>query len=213
MSTDIAKTEVTVWADRIRPHLVAIAENIIQAGHGLIAAKAELQHGEFLALVESLGLKPRTAQKFMSIARHDLIGNAPPGAHLPTGWTTLYELSQAPGDLLERAITDGEVTPEMSKKDAAQLVARLKEEQKRETRAREQTARIRKAQWELGLAAAAYLRAGIDLTSTNGMVGEVEPPGWECFGYDTPAAWLEDLIGFGRPWTEQEEDPPCVTNL
>lgn len=218
-SNDAARSQVTLWADRIRPHLAAVAENIIRAGRDLITAKAELQHGEFFALVESLGLKPRTAQKFM--ARHELIGNAPPGAHLPTGWTTLYELSQAPGDLLERAITDGEVTPDMSKKDAAQLVARLKEEHTRETSAREQTARIRKAQWELGQAAAAYVQAGFDITSTNEMMVSDVPPGWEWFGYDTPAAWLGDLVGlllllpepdFTRPWTEQLEQPSSTSS-
>ncbi len=210
MSTDIAKTEVAVWADRIRPHLTAIAENIIHTGRELILAKEELPHGDFLDLVESLGLRPRTAQKFMAIARHELLGNATPGTHLPTSWTTLFELSRAPSELLEQAFADGEVTPDMSRKDAVQLVARL-QIKARTADADTIEARIRRSQWEMGGIAAGFMRAGGDIACAAQMVGHV-PPVWSRLGYEGPVDWIEDCVvlftlfpypDFGRPWTEQ----------
>ncbi len=213
-STDIAKTEAAVerWAERISPHLTAIAENIIQAGRELILAKEELPHGDFLDLVESLGLRPRTAQKFMAIARHELLGNASPGTQLPTSWTVLYELSRAPGELLEQAFADGEVASDMSRKDAVQLVARLQIEA-RTAEADTIEARIRRAQWEIGGIAAGFMYAGGDIACAAQMVGHV-PPVWEYLGCEGPIDWLEDCVAlvalfprpdFTQPWDKQRE--------
>src|SRR5687768_11939917 len=109
---------VEIWAKRIRPHLVAAVEHIIAAGKELIGAKEALPHGEFGTLCESLGLTTRTAQRFMAIARHPVIANATHGSHLPTAWTTLFELSRMPGDDLEQALADGAVTAETSRREA-----------------------------------------------------------------------------------------------
>jgi hypothetical protein len=40
---------------------------------------------------------------------------------LPPSWGTLYQLSQVEDGRLERALTDGKVTPEMSRQDARKL--------------------------------------------------------------------------------------------
>jgi hypothetical protein len=212
-NTDSA--QVILWADRIRPHLVAAVENIIAAGRGLHTAKEDLAHGEFLDLVKSLGLRPRTAQKFMAIARHELIANAPPGTHLPASWTTLYELSRVPDALLEQALADGQVSRDMSRKDAVQLAARLQTEEMSEQRARALTTKLRQAQWEMGAVAAGVVSAGGDLECCSAMLEEVEPAVWDRFGYDGPVAWLKDCMGlfqlfpkpdFSRSWDEQQEE-------
>ncbi len=217
-STDIATTEATVvrWAERISPHLTAIAQNIIQAGRELIFAKEELPHGDFLDLVESLGLRPRTAQKFMAIARHELLGNASPGSHLPTSWTVLYELSRAPGELLEQAFADGEVASDMSRKDAVQLVARLQIEA-RTAEADTIEVRIRRAQWEMGCVAAGFMHADGDIAFAAEMLLDHVPPVWERLGYEGPVDWLEDCAAlfalfpkpdFSQPWDKQPEPAP-----
>lgn len=213
-STDIAKTEAAVerWAERISPHLTAIAENIIQAGRELILAKEELPHGDFLHLVEFLGPRPRTAQKVMAIARHELLGNATPGTHLPMSWTVLYELSRAAGELLEQAFADGEVASDMSRKDAVKLVVRLQIEA-RTAEADTIEARIRRAQWEMGGIAAGFMHAGGDSACAAQMVHHV-PPVWERLGYEGPLDWLEDCIvlfalfpkpDFSQPWDKQPQ--------
>lgn len=147
-SADITAGRAGPWADRIRPHLVAAVDNIITAGRELIDAKEALGHGEFLELVQMLDLKPRTAQKFMSIARNEALTNASPGTHLPASWTTLYELSRMPVEDLQRAIGDGQVTSDMSRKEALHMAARHRTSPDVSLEALE--IQIRRAQWEMG---------------------------------------------------------------
>lgn len=114
---------VTDWADQIRPHLAGAVGHIVAAGKKLIEAKENLPHGQFGVLLGEIGLTPRTAQKFMAIARHPLIANATPGSHLPATWTVLFELSKIPADLLAVAIEEGRVRPSLTRGEAQQVVA------------------------------------------------------------------------------------------
>lgn len=234
LEPDGTMTAVDTWAARIRPHLAAAVENIVDAGRQLIAAKEALDHGDFLSLVKSLDLRPRTAQKFMAIARHELISNAPPGTHLPTSWTTLYELSRAPGDLLEQAFIDGKVTSDMSRKDAVQLVARLQEGRTHQvdhvqpdlseagmsgSRPATLEERLRRHQWELGAIAAGFIDGGGDIACLAETMLTELPPVWSCFGFDGPVEWVENCIcivalypepDFDRPWDDQPKEPAWI---
>ena len=51
----------------------AVIEAAIRGGHHLLTAKEQLPHRDFLPFLERAGLEPRTAQRWMSLAR--------------TGWT------------------------------------------------------------------------------------------------------------------------------
>ena len=51
----------------------AVIEAAIRGGHHLLTAKEQLPHSDFLPFQERAGLEPRTAQRWMSLAR--------------TGWT------------------------------------------------------------------------------------------------------------------------------
>lgn len=114
-------TAVAAWALRVRPHLDAAAEHIVAAGRELIDAKAALAHGDFGALLAELGLTPRTAQRFMSIARHPVLANTTHASHLPAAWTTLFELSRVPEEVLAEAVEDGRVHPGMRRQEAVAL--------------------------------------------------------------------------------------------
>jgi len=77
---------------------------ILECGRLLLAAKDELPHGEFLAMVESdLPFGASTAQMLMKIARDPRLTNTDHGQHLPPSWRTLYELTK----LGRRAIRGG----------------------------------------------------------------------------------------------------------
>lgn len=105
-------------ADRIRPHLERAAESLFAVGDELVKAKQELAHGQLGALLAELGMAPRVAQKFMTIARNPVLRNATPGSHLPTGLTVLYELARVPDEDLARAIGAGEVTSSTTRAEA-----------------------------------------------------------------------------------------------
>lgn len=217
-------TPVLTWADRIRPHLVAAVEHIVTAGRELIEAKEHLEHGQFLDLVGTLGLKPRTAQKFMSIARNEILANASPETHLPTSWTTLYELSRMPDEELERALASGAVTADMSRKDALQLAAKIRTsppliqpeqvEQMTEDEAAALSIQIREMQYEVGALAIGCIRAGMDASTIAELFGavDVDPWAWERLGFETHMDWVLGCVDIvnrvpnpdtSLPWEEQ----------
>ncbi len=60
----------TEWAEIINADWRKSIEGIIQTGRDLAAAKAELPHGEFTALIEGdLPFSRRTAENLMSVSR------------------------------------------------------------------------------------------------------------------------------------------------
>jgi hypothetical protein len=96
------------WADQIRQQLTASVEAILTAGQLLLDAKAALVHGEWCRMCD--GLLPfsrQTAFRLMAIAGHPVLSNVTYRHHLPPAWTTLYELTKFPPDLLQQLVTDG----------------------------------------------------------------------------------------------------------
>lgn len=123
----LSSRTATQWANRIRPHLAGAVENIVAAGRELVAAKADLEHGQFETMVrDELGIDPRTARRFMSVAEHPVIANRTHVSDFPPSWGTLYELSRLEPSQLEAAIAAGDVTPSLERKAAQQLVARYR---------------------------------------------------------------------------------------
>ena len=47
----------------------AVIEAAIRGGHHLLTAKGQLPHSDFLPFLERAGLEPRTAQRWMALAR------------------------------------------------------------------------------------------------------------------------------------------------
>ena len=120
MSTTL-DTTVDYWVGRIRPSLDRAAEAWIQAGVELFEAKAALPHGQFGALLDELEMTPRTAQRFMAIAKNVVLADATRVSLLPSAWGTLYELSRVPDEVLEAAIDSGKVTTGTTRAEAAAL--------------------------------------------------------------------------------------------
>jgi hypothetical protein len=117
-----ASAEAKPWAERICIAWQKTTEHIIQTGQLLLAARDELPHGSFQAMVESdLPFDVRTAQMLMKIAEHPVISNAKHVSLLPPSWGTLYQLALLPPAILEQHIEEGTITPDMERKDAAAL--------------------------------------------------------------------------------------------
>jgi hypothetical protein len=96
-------------------------ENIVAIGQHLREAREELDHGEFGPMLKRIGFSEGTARKYMAIAAHPLISNRSNWNALPPSWTTLYELTKVPPDVLEARIADGTVTPELGGTEVAAL--------------------------------------------------------------------------------------------
>lgn len=141
MSAAIATNVVPIstrtdYARRIRERLVDAVEAVLEVGEMLITAKTELAHGEFTSMVrEDLGWSPRTAQRFMAIARHPTLSKATNASLLPPSWTTLAELARVPAKRLEEAIENGLIKPDMSKSAINEVVYQYVNQQKRVERA------------------------------------------------------------------------------
>jgi hypothetical protein len=104
---------------------------IIETGERVTAAKGDLPHGEFEAMVESdLSFGPRTAQRLMAIASHMVLSNPTHVSLLPPSWGTLYELSRLPQTLLLTKIKEGAIHPGMERKDVKALCPPLEPEQR-----------------------------------------------------------------------------------
>ncbi len=121
VGVDADHDPVDYWANRIRATMTKSVEAIIETGLELKRCKAELGHGNMEAAAQQAGMSARSAQRLMAISgkpqiRHNV-------SYLPPSWGTLYDLSRLDAPVLEAAIADGRVRPDMTRKDVKQLVA------------------------------------------------------------------------------------------
>lgn len=126
------KTPVERWAEKITTTYGETVQAIVEVGRQLIQAKAELNRGQWGDMTGEATGKPmipfgcRTAQRYMAIADNPVLSNPTHGSDLPASWRTLTVLATLDPADLESAIADGIVNPEMQRKDAETLVAKLK---------------------------------------------------------------------------------------
>jgi hypothetical protein len=104
------------WADVIKTDLTRAVDGIVSAGRNLIAAKAEVHHGEWLPMLKQIGISETESKRLRAIAQR--FGNRPNLDDLPTSPSALYELSRLDLDQIEDGIADGAITPDMTIKDA-----------------------------------------------------------------------------------------------
>lgn len=118
---DIIDAEVirtgTEWADIIRADLGRAVEGIVSAGKHLIAAKADVQHGEWLPLLRDIGINDREARRLMAIGKGAGFKSAN-FADLPASPTALLELSGLAPEAIESGIEHGDIHPAMTIRDA-----------------------------------------------------------------------------------------------
>jgi Protein of unknown function (DUF3102) len=103
------------WANRICTQLGKSVEAILEVGRLLIAAKADLAHGEWGQLFDNklIPFSLDTAQRLMTIAQHPVLSNTANSRYLPSTWYTLYELTKVDRATLRQALKTGVITPDM----------------------------------------------------------------------------------------------------
>lgn len=115
------------WAALVRMDLGQAVAGFVAAGQHLIQAKLEVPHGGWISWLRgNVGISERIAQMLMELSRHPVISNASNYSHLPPSYNTLYELKQLDSPLLEAAIQQGRIHPELERKQARALVVEYK---------------------------------------------------------------------------------------
>lgn len=114
-------SRIDYWADKVRSGMQRSLQAIIEAGKDLMAAKAELDHGDWLPMLEIAGINSRTAQELMAVAEHPVLGDARTSS-LPSSLGALTALSRLPEDELAVAIEEGLITPDLTVRDARDLL-------------------------------------------------------------------------------------------
>jgi hypothetical protein len=99
-------------------------ESVIEAGQRLAIAQGELTRPEFLAMLgQDLHITEGTASKLKAVASHPVLSELSHGKVLPPNWSVLYALTQVPRARLISAIKDGDIRPDMQRKDVRALLA------------------------------------------------------------------------------------------
>lgn len=125
------KTTADYWAPRINAEWRKSVEGILSVGRQLIAAKEACEHGEFLrlfkghesAVSEPVPFSVSSADKLMSVASCEAFANSEFVPNLPQSWGTLYELTKLDDEQIVAGIKAGEITPDMTRAEAAALRA------------------------------------------------------------------------------------------
>lgn len=111
------------FVNEITRHYINTVKSIVKMGQLLIAAKAQLPHGEFVEMISTeLPFKDRKAQTLMCIARHPVLANPQHVAALPASWGTLAVLERIPPQQLEPMIENGRVNAGTTRSDANRVL-------------------------------------------------------------------------------------------
>src|SRR5690625_4403440 len=86
---EIVRTH-TEWAEVIKDDLGRAVEGIVSAGKHLIAAKADVEHGEWLPMLKEIGINERVARRLMSIGQNRAISNRTNWSDFPGAMAALY---------------------------------------------------------------------------------------------------------------------------
>jgi N6-adenosine-specific RNA methylase IME4 len=107
---------------------------IFKIGRDLIEAKKSLDHGQFVAMLESdLPFTPRWAQRLMAVARDQRLSNTKYTSLLPPSAETLYKLTRFDDATFQRLIKNGTICPSMGQNEANKILrlTRVKEDEDR----------------------------------------------------------------------------------
>jgi N6-adenosine-specific RNA methylase IME4 len=115
------------WAALIQKNWRRSVEAVLACGRALVEAKAQLPHGEFVAMIGAdLPFRERTAQQLMAVVRDPRLVNTNHGSLLPPSWRTLYELTKLDDENFARLLSAGAIRPDMQRRDVSAFNKREK---------------------------------------------------------------------------------------
>ena len=114
---------VRAWVEEINQAGGGRVEWIFRTGGRFIKAKSELDRGQWGQLFgqDGVNVGQRTAEMFMTIARHPILADTKYFSKLPGRWSVLHALCKVPEEVLTAAIASGLVKPDMTLRQARGL--------------------------------------------------------------------------------------------
>ncbi|WP_140696017.1 hypothetical protein [Mycolicibacterium hodleri] len=109
------------WAGVIRADLTQAVEGIVSAGRNLIRAKADVAHGEWLPMLADIGISQSHASHLMQIGANPALSDQCNSTSLPMAARALYELSRLDPVVIEEGISNGDITPSTTIRDAREF--------------------------------------------------------------------------------------------
>lgn len=117
------------WSARIIAAFERTRAGFFEIGRLLVAAKADLPHGEFINMIErELPFGRRHAQALMLIAKDQRLTNARCISLLPASMGTLYELARLDDNTFNAMLRGGLINPSMKRDDVVSIHVRLSAE-------------------------------------------------------------------------------------
>jgi hypothetical protein len=110
------------WAEYLLEAKAEVHQWYVELGHRLIEAKAGVEHGDWMPLLKKVGIGADNAERYMRIARHEVLANSAYVQIMPSAMTPNYELTKLEPDQLETAIEAGAIHHEMTLSDAKKVV-------------------------------------------------------------------------------------------
>lgn len=105
------------WAKRINAAWRKTLDSIFETGDELIAAKADLKHGQWEKMIEAdLAFSPSTVRRLVAIASDQRLRNRSYMNVLPPSWGTLYLIHQLPDDTLEESFKAKTINPKLQQR-------------------------------------------------------------------------------------------------
>jgi len=123
-SPEILAPAVQGYLDRYHSALRKTAQSILEVASTVLEAKEQLTKTEFAQFLQQLGFDERssTYKKFVAIARKkELLEHHV--EHLPTAWTTIYQLAKLEPDQFEQVANSGQLSPLMSANQITTIIA------------------------------------------------------------------------------------------
>ena len=119
---------VADWAGEITRFLERGKSSTLDLARTVYQAKTSLSYGQWSELFTSRGLPfgKRKAEMLVVVGREFGQLDAQTFAHLPAGWSILYQLAQLRSSDFEALIADGTIHPALTLAQAKGLVARFK---------------------------------------------------------------------------------------
>lgn len=117
--------------DDIQTHKQRAAQNLVELGNDLTDAKAQLQHGEWLAFLDTVHFSPRSAQNYMRLA--EAAQTRPKLGEFP--YSKALALIEAPEAVQDQLMEEG--VEDKSAAEIRRLTKALKEEHQAREKAEE----------------------------------------------------------------------------
>jgi RHS repeat-associated protein len=124
---------VFAWIEEIRQVWSRGTGHALELARLIGRARNHLFHGEWSQVVKSLPFSKRKADMLVSISQGMAWLSEQTFAHLPIGWSILYQLAQLKRPVFEKLLEEGEIHPKLTLKEARELVARFNGRRKKKS--------------------------------------------------------------------------------